>query len=155
MWQQIATFEETRQILEKSEIPRDQWKYYIEAPKNWDHDDHDKSGVHNGIRSILMIKSFQIILPWWMQNSSLDRLVELKLKFTSIVRAIDEIDDFANKVMLNNHLDSEYKQEHASTLLETLQTACDKLYAATNIPDESLDKPFRQYIYYFFGNHRE
>ena len=63
MWQQIATFEETRQILERSEVPRDQWNYYIEAPKNWDHDDHDKSGVHNGIRSISMMNSFHNVIP--------------------------------------------------------------------------------------------
>ena len=66
-----------------------------------------------------------------------------------VVRAIEEIDRFASKVMLNNHLDSEYKQEQASMLYVNLQTASDKLHAATNIPDESLDEKFRFYINYF------
>ena len=65
MWQQ-NTKEETRQILKRSNIPRDLWKYYIEAPKDWDHDDYDKSGVHNGIRSSLMMNSFQNVIPWWI-----------------------------------------------------------------------------------------
>ena len=131
MWQQ-NTKEETRQILKRSNIPRDLWKYYIEAPKDWDHDDYDKSGVHNGIRSSLMINFFQNVIPWWIQNSSLDRLVELKLIFTSVVQAKEEIDRFASKVMLNNHLDLEYKQEQASMLYKNLQTASEKLHAATN-----------------------
>ena len=40
MWQP-NTKEEMRQIMERSNIPRDLWKYYIEAPKNWDHNDYD------------------------------------------------------------------------------------------------------------------
>ena len=51
--------------------------------------------------------------------------------------------------MLNNHLDSEYKQEQASMLYVILQTASEKLHVATNIPDESFDEEFRFYINYF------
>ena len=80
MWQP-NTKEEMRQIMEKSNISRDLWKYYIEAPKNWDHNDYDETGVHNGIRSILMMNSFQNVIPCWIQNSSLDILVRLKFKF--------------------------------------------------------------------------
>ena len=132
--------------MKRSNIPRDLWKYYIEAPKDWDHDDIDKSGVHNGLRSILMLNSFQNVIPWWIQDSSLDRLIELKLKFTSVIRAIEEIERFASKIMPNSHLDSEYKQEQASMLHANLQTAEDKLHAATDIPDESFDKKFCFYI---------
>ena len=88
------------------------------------------------------MNSFQNVIPWWMQNSSLDRLVKLKLNFTSVVRAKEEIDRFASKVMLNNHLDLEYIKEHASDLHVTLQAACDWLFTAinTNIPNESFDE---------------
>ena len=70
-----------------------------------------------------------------------------------VVRAIEEIDRFASKVMLNNHLDSEYKQEQASMLYVNLQTASDKLHAATNIFVDGRfrfhDENFRFHINYF------
>ena len=133
--------------MERSNIPRDLWKYYIEAPKNWDHNDYDETGVHNGIRSILMMNSFQNVIPWWMQNSSLDRLVRLKLKFTSVVRAKEEIDRFFSKVMHNNHLDPDYIKEHAIVLDLNLQAACVRLFTeACSTPHEPLDEIFRLYI---------
>ena len=103
MWHQ-NTKEETRQILERSNIPQDLWKYYIEAPENWDRNDYDETGAHNGIRSILMMNLFHNVIPWWIQNSSLDKLVRLKFKFTSVVRAKEKVDRFFSKVMHNNHL---------------------------------------------------
>ena len=79
--------------MKRSNIPQDLWKYYIDAPKLW-----DETEVYDGIRSVLMMNSFQNIVPWWMQNASLDELVRLKLKFTSVVRAKEKIDRFANEV---------------------------------------------------------
>ena len=51
-WQPSFTKRGTRQILEKSYIPRDMWKYYIEPPKTWNHNDHDETGLHNGVKSM-------------------------------------------------------------------------------------------------------
>ena len=99
--------EEMRQILRRRNVPRNLWKYYIETPKDWDYDDINESGVHNGVRSILMLNSFSSVIPWWIQNSSLDKLVELKLKFTKVIQAIEEIDRFTSEEMLDNHLNSE------------------------------------------------
>ena len=109
--------------MKKSNIPQDLWKYYIDAPKLW-----DETEVYDGIRSILMMNSFQNVVPWWMQNASLDELVRLKLMFTSVVRAKEEIDRFASKVMLNNHLDPDYIKEHAIELDVNLQAACVQLF---------------------------
>ena len=92
--------EEMRQILKRSHIPRNLWKHYIETPKDWDYDDIDESGVHNGVRSILMLNSFNSVIPWWIQYSSLNKLVELKLKFTKVIQAIEEIDIFTSEEML-------------------------------------------------------
>ena len=89
--------EEMRQILKRRDIPRNLWKYYIETPKDWDYDDIDESGVHNGARSILM--SQRSVRPWWIQSSSMNKLVELKLKFTAVVQAIEEVDRFASEEM--------------------------------------------------------
>ena len=51
------------QKLEKRNVPRNLWEYYIETPKDWDYDDIDESGVHNGVRNILM--SQRSVRPWW------------------------------------------------------------------------------------------
>ena len=102
--------------MRSSNIPRDLWKYYIKAPEKWDRNDCDETGLHNGIKSILMMNSFQNVIPWWIQNSSLDRLVRLKFKFTSVVWAKEEIDRFANEVMHNNNLDEDYLEDNAIEL---------------------------------------
>ena len=78
----------TRQILRRSDIPRDMWRYYIKPPEKWKINDNDKIGLHNRVKSILKMNSFQTIIPWWMQTNSLDRLVDLKLKLTSAIRAV-------------------------------------------------------------------
>ena len=93
----IEQKEKTRQMLKRRSIPRGLWNYYIETPKDWDYDDIDETGVHNGVRNVLM--SQRNVRPWWIQNSSLDKLVELKLKFTAVVQAIEEVDRFASEEM--------------------------------------------------------
>ena len=137
----------TRHIMKRSNIPRDLWKYYIKAPKNWDHNDCDETGLHNGIKSILMMNSFQNVIPWWMQNSSLDRLVRLKLKFTSVVRVKEEFERFFSEVKHNNHLDPGYIKQHAFALNLNLQAACVRLLTeACSAPHEPLDEIFRLFI---------
>ena len=46
--------EATRQKLETRGIPSSIWEYYLEVPKDWDVEDVDSKGVHNGVRNILM-----------------------------------------------------------------------------------------------------
>ena len=144
----------TRQIMKRSNIPRDLWKYYIKAPKNWDHNDCDETGLHNGIKSISMMNSFQNVIPWWMQNPSellqtmsLDRLIRLKLKFTSVVRVKEELERFFSEVKHNNHLDPGYIKQHAFALNLNLQAARVRLLTeACSTPHEPLDEIFRLYI---------
>ena len=87
-----------RRIMKKSNIPQNLWKYYIDAPELW-----DETEVYDGIRSILMMNSYQNIVPWWMLNATIDDLVRLKLKFTSIVREREEFARFANMNRTQNH----------------------------------------------------
>ena len=122
----------TRQILRRSDIPRDMWRYYIKPPEKWKRNDNDKTGLHNGVKSILMMNSFQTIIPWWMQTMSLDRLVDLKLKLTSAIRAAEEFKRYNSKVKFNNHLSLEYKKEQASMVYKNLQTTSEELHTATN-----------------------
>ena len=46
--------ENTKRTLEMRGIPSSVWEYYIEVPKDWDAGDVDTTGVHNGVRNILM-----------------------------------------------------------------------------------------------------
>ena len=133
----------TRQILRRSDIPRDMRKYYIKPPKNWKRNDNDETGLHNGVKSILMMNSFQTIIPWWMQDSSLDRLVRLKLKFTSVVRVKEEFERFFSEVKHNNRLDPVYTRQHAFALNFNLQAARVRLLTeACSNPHEPLMKYF-------------
>ena len=100
----------TRQTLRRSDIPEYMWRYYIEPPEKWKNFDYDKTGLHNGVKSILMMNSFQNIIPWWMQGMTLDRLVDLKLKLTSAIRAKEEFKRYNSKVRFNNHLSLKYKK---------------------------------------------
>ena len=130
--------ENTRQMLEARGVPPSLWDYYIEAPKDWAGDDVDNIGVHNGVRNVLM--SQRSIRPWWVQNSSLEKMVELRRSFTKVVQAIEEVDRFAGQEMPeDNQLNSECKQaqKQANNLHEELQEACNELAAALVIPDDS------------------
>ena len=132
-----------RQTLKKRSIPRNLWEYYIETPKDWNYDDIDESGIHNGVRNILMPQ--RNVRPWWIKDSSMNKLVELKIKFTAVVQAIEEIDRFTGEEMPeDNQLASEYKQaqKQANILQATLQTTCNELSAVTVIADESFGDEF-------------
>ena len=48
-----------RGVMKKSNIPQNLWKYYIDAPKLW-----EETEVYDAIRSILMMNSYQNIVPW-------------------------------------------------------------------------------------------
>ena len=89
--------ENTRQMLDVRGVPPSVWDYYIEAPKDWASDDVDTIGVHNGVRNILM--SQRSVRPWWVQDSSLGKMVELKNSFTKVVQAIEEVDRFIGEDM--------------------------------------------------------
>ena len=54
--------EKMRQTLKKRGIPRGLWDYYIETPKEWDYDDIDETGIHNGVKNILMVQ--RNFMPW-------------------------------------------------------------------------------------------
>ena len=155
------TKEGVMQILEKSTIPREVWKYYNESPKTWNYNDHDETGLHNGIKSILMINSLPTVIPWWLHEHlsfcgtmSVDRLIELKLKLKAVIQAKEDLDEFASKAKLNNHLGSEYKQKQASMLIVNLRTANAQLHEETNrfvdhkfqFPDETFRNLINEFV---------
>ena len=119
-----------RQTLRRSDIPKYMWKYYIEPPEEWRR--FDETGLYNGVKSIIMMNSFQNIIPWWMRGMTLDRLVNLKLKFTAAIRAQEEFERYNSKVRFNNHLSLNYKKKQASIIYKKLQTTKEELFTAAN-----------------------
>ena len=79
-----------RQTLKKRNIPRGLWEYYIETPEDWNYEDVDESDIHIFVRTILMPQ--RNVKPWWIKDASMDKLVSLKMKFTAVIQAIEEID---------------------------------------------------------------
>ena len=112
-------------MLETRGVPSSIWEYYIEAPKDWDVDDIDATGVHNGVRTILM--SQRSIKPWWILDSSLVTMVEIKKSFMRVIQALEEVDRFIKEDMPDDsQLNAEYNraEKRASKLHEKLQDAC-------------------------------
>ena len=119
-----------RQTLRRSDIPKYMWKYYIEPPEEWRR--FDETGLKNGVKSIFMKNSFQNIIPWWMRGMTLDRLVDLKRKFTSAIRAQEEFERYNSKVRFNNHLRLNDKKKQAILTYRKLQTTAEELFTAAN-----------------------
>ena len=148
--------ENTRQMLEVRGIPPSVWDYYIEAPKDWASDDVDTIGVHNGVGNILM--SQRSVRPWWVQDSSLGKMVELKNSFTKVVQAIEEVDRFIGEDMPeDSQLNSEYNraEKRANKLHDRLQDACNELSTALVTPDHSFGYEFYDYISEFVEETRD
>ena len=113
--------ENTKRTLEMRGIPSSVWEYYIEVPKDWDVADVDTKGVHNGVRNILM--SQRSVKPWWIQDSSLEKMVELKKSFMKVIQALEEVDRFIKEDMPDDsQLNAEYNraEKRASKLHEKL-----------------------------------
>ena len=148
--------ENTRQMLEVRGVPPSVWDYYIEAPKDWASDDVDTIGVHNGVRNILM--SQRSVRPWWVQDSSLGKMVELKNSFTKVVQALEEVDRFIGEDMPeDSQLNSEYNraEKRANKLHDRLQDACNELSTALVTPDHSFGYEFYDYISEFVEETRD
>ena len=135
--------ESMRQTLVKRNIPWDLWEYYIETPEDCNYKDVDETGLHIGVKTILM--SQKSVKPWWIKDASMDKLVSLKMKFTAVIQAIEEIHRFVGEEMPDdNQLASEHKQaqKRADKLQSNLQSACNELSALTVIADESFGDEF-------------
>ena len=133
----------TKQMLEMRGVPSSIWEYYLEAPGDWDVDDVDATGVHNGVRNILM--SQRSIKPWWILDSSLGKMVEIKKSFMRVIQALEEVDRFIKEDMPDDsQLNAEYSraEKRASKLHEKLQDACNDLSTSLVIPDLSIGFQF-------------
>ena len=87
--------ESMRKKLEKRNIPAELWEYYLDLPENWDYGDVDEKGLHNGIKTILL--GSRTVTPYWVEMSSVDKFVSLKMKLTTLTQGIAEIDSFVGE----------------------------------------------------------
>ena len=126
-----------RIVMTKSNIPKSLWKYYLDAPELW-----EETEVYDGMKSILLMNSYHNVVPCWMRNATLEDLVRLKLKFTSIVKEKEKYARFAKEVMHNNKLDDEFVEIHTTDLNEDLRNACEQLLTEVNTSThrESINK---------------
>ena len=70
--------------------------------------DVDEKGLHNGIKAILL--GSRTVTPYWVEKSSVDKFVSLKMKLTALTQAIEEIDNFVGEDMPDdNQIVSEHK----------------------------------------------
>ena len=129
--------------MPKSNIPKSLWKYYLDAPELW-----KETEVYDGMRSILMMNSYHNIVPRWMRNATLEDLVRLKLKFTSIVKEKEKYTRFAKEVMHNNNLDKKFIDIHTADLNHDLANAREQLLTEVNTPThrEPNEETFRLHI---------
>ena len=103
----------------------------------------DEKGLHNGIKAILLAP--RTATPYWVENASMDKFMNLKMKLTTVTQAIEEIDRFVDEEMPDyNQIASEHKtaQKKADKLQTNLQSACNELSALTVIADESFGDEF-------------
>ena len=119
-------------------------------------EDVDTKGVHNGVRNILM--SQRSVKPWWIQESSLGKLVEIKKSFMKVIQALEEVDRFIKEDMPDDsQLNAEYNraEKRASKLHEKLQDACNDLSTSLVVHDRSIGFEFYDYISEFVEETRD
>ena len=97
----------TETMLERRGVPPSTWKYYLEAPGDWDTGDMDSTGVHRGVKAILM--SQRSVNPWWILESTVDKKVMIQKNFRRVIQALEEVDRFTNESMPDDsQLNAEY-----------------------------------------------
>ena len=94
-------------MLEDRGVPSSTWEYYLEAPGDWDVEDMDTIGVHNGVKAILM--SQRSVNPWWILESAVEKKVGIQKSFRRVIQALEEVDRFINESMPDDsQLNAEY-----------------------------------------------
>ena len=97
----------TETMLENRGVPPSTWEYYLEAPRDWDIEDMDPSGVHRGVKEILMSRGS--VNPWWILESNNDKKVRIQTNFRKVIQALEEVDRFTSESMPD---DSQFNAEY-------------------------------------------
>ena len=135
--------ERKKQQLVRRKVPTELWDYYLKGPEHWDLNDVNEDGLQKGVSAILIAP--HTVAPSWVEKESVNKFVELKMKMTTVVQVVAEINRFADEAMPeDNQLAAERKQaqKRADKLQADLLTSCNELTALTVIPDECFGDDF-------------
>ena len=135
--------ERKRQQLERRRVPPELWDYYLESPELWNFADLSEDGLQKGINAILIAP--HTVVPCWVENDSINKFVELKLKMTTLVQTLTEIKKFTEEPMPeDNQLAAERKQaqKRSDKLQADLISSCNDLTALTVVPENCFGKIF-------------
>ena len=61
----------------------------------WDFTDLNEEGLHNGIVAIFIAP--HNIVPWWVEDESMQQFLGLKLKTATLVQTLAEIKEFSEE----------------------------------------------------------
>ena len=97
----------------------------------WNFTDLNADGLHNGIIAIFVAP--HNIVPWWVEDDSVQQFLALRLKTATLVQTIAEIKEFSEEPLPDDsQLAAEHKQaqKRAERLQSTLKASCNDLYTS-------------------------
>ena len=157
----MMTEEETRRErrkreLEKRKVPFKLWDYYLEKPDMWNFTDLNEDGLHNGI--IALFVAPHNIVPWWVEDGSVQQFLALKMKTATLVQTIAEIKEFSEEPLPDDsQLAAEHKQaqKRAERLQSTLMNSCNDLTSITAIQESCFNDSFYDNIALYLEKARQ
>ena len=148
--------ERKKQQLERRRVPLDSWDYYLDNPELWDFADLNEDGLQKGINAIFIAP--HNIVPCWVENNSVQKFVELKLKMATLVQTLAEIKEFSEEPMPDDsQLAAERKQaqKRAEKLQSSLISSCNDLTTLTVVPESCFGENFYDNISMFLEKARQ
>ena len=112
--------------------------------------------MQKGINAILVAP--HTVVPCWVENGSINKFVELKLKMTALVQTLTEIKEFTAEPMPeDNQLAAERKQaqKRSDKLQADLISSCNDLTALTVVPESCFGEDFYDNISMFIETARK
>ena len=145
-----------REQLERRRVPIESWDYYLERPDIWDFKDINEDGLHNGIVAIFAAP--HNIVPWWVEDDSMQQFLGLKLKTATLVQTLAEIKEFSEEPLPDDsQLAAERKQaqKRADRLQSSLIFSCNDLTSITAIQESCFNDRFYDNIALFLEKARQ
>ena len=122
----------------------------------WNFTDLNVDGLHNGIIAIFVAP--HNIVPWWVEDGSVQQFLALKLKTATLVQTLAEIKEFSEEPLPDDsQLAAEQKQaqKRAERLQSTLISSCNDLTSITAIQESCFSDSFYDNIALFLEKARQ
>merc|ERR1712102_101076 len=122
----------------------------------WSSTDLNEDGLHNGI--IALFVAPHNIVPWWVEDGSVQQFLALKMKTATLVQTIAEIKEFSEEPLPDDsQLAAERKQaqKRAERLQSTLISSCNDLTSITTIQESCFNDDFYDNIALYLEKARQ